>query len=416
MQGAVYETDLFRYWNICPGMALCLLQRSLRHLIVKSQYFQEILLREGLPTKPSSENEILRSAHWFLYELDLRQVSRIARFLYIPSRDHFMKFPFHFPAVVNQCLTNHYQLDVWKWDHLSDALLRSSNSCQYIFHMTLGGSTLLCRCLELLDDTVVIKEASPLTSVHYQRYSFASPKEEDRWRSDLLAVHRINGRGFGANDVVIHKPQYMTNAIISPLLSLDKAASAIFMYQLPHHFTASRLRSKERTLAVRHALTWLQHSIKVTTVTSDLIAIPRLLALDPSSLSDSIVTATFWLLNIVWPLSLLRTPEWRQIRFLGAERFYNEPLSTVISLARLFGITITNPAGLACRLDACLASDAKRPGHGFSQADRIQRENTNLRLFGPQITEAIAFLQDMADLDSIIQLLTNHAVDNECRS
>ncbi|HEX4922748.1 MAG TPA: hypothetical protein VFV50_01630 [Bdellovibrionales bacterium] len=327
-------------------------------------------------TNPRSEFEnLFQSPHWFAYNHDSK-TNRLA-FVKLRSRGDLTRIPFHFPALIE---TSDFNADADAFISCSgDALLKLFDSkgrprrpTAYIFHMTLGGSTLLCRMLEALEAATVVKEPVPLSSLVGRK----TAEPAAAWREALELITSLYSRSFSEKGLAIVKPHYWVNQIAGEVMGADPRNRGIFLYQDLRPFTVSILKKAQRVSDIVESVSKLTKQIgDLTALSSKRFVFPANPPWDDSKLAPHEAVAAFWLLNVALIERANESQRANPIRFLNSESLFADPLETLRGVLSWFGVPAAASELEAIAKSAILQQDAKNPGRKFEasavRADRL---------------------------------------------
>ncbi len=253
----------------------------------------------------------------------------------------------------------------------------------WVFHTALCGSTLLSRCLDLPGQSMAYREPRTLhqLSAEMRRRGGAGTARLLELAASLL------GRTYLPEEKSVVKPSDSCNNLIVPVLQRSEASRAVLLYSPLEDFLSSVLGDKDRRLFVR--------SLESRGVL-DGRGVGAMEAVDASALDDAHLAALVWVAQMRLYRDALAALGPRA-RTLEGRRLFEEPRETILQVAGLFGIGLSDRQATRIVRDGAVRRDSKTPGKAFdAEASRARRERT-LAAHRAEIDAAMAWAEPLMD-------------------
>jgi len=228
----------------------------------------------------------------------------------------------------------------------------------WIFHVAHCGSTLLARALDRPDATLVLREPLALRQLAFM-------PADDR----LAIVTAMLSKRYRPDAPTIVKANVPVNFLLPRLAAIDPAARALFLHLPLRDYLLAILRSGPHR-------EWLRH------VTAQLAAYLG----DMTGWTDAGRAAALWLAQMqAYAAASLKLP---YAKSLNAEHFFAEPAAISSSVARHFGVALSDGA-IADLVDGPLfATYSKNPAVAFGNDDRLARRRAVEAALASEIRDA----------------------------
>jgi hypothetical protein len=250
---------------------------------------------------------------------------------------------------------------------MSEAIRAPRKPVHCIYHIAFCGSTLIARCLDQLQETLVLKEPLSFHEMACQkRLTASSGQESVVWRRSFDLLLTLLGRTFRPGQVVIVKPTDASTNLIGDVLARNEKSRAIFLYVGLEEFLMAMLPDATRIGFVRDRLAELG------------IHFPGMSLFRKQEwrkLAAPEQAACLWVLHMsLFAGSVAMNPA-AGCRALDLSRFLQAPEHTLLSLARYFGIPVTlQQVRYAIATSLGVHSKDKKLAYSASQRASRQRE------------------------------------------
>ncbi len=245
----------------------------------------------------------------------------------------------------------------------------------FIFHTAYCCSTLLARCVQELEDTLVLKEPVPLRTLSEGWFDSTKASACRRMR-DILGV--LFSRRFGAEAVVV-KATSVCNNIMPELLEMHEKTRAIFIYSSLEESIASFLKSPERRQEAREFLISMKNLLPQDVTLEDC-----------QRLIDASVVAVLWVLQVGLYCELASTRFSGRLVALNCNQLLADPVGAVLLTAKHLGIESSRSAVEDVISGSAFAMHAKEREFAFSREDR----RTDLQRLAGTYGEEIRFASE----------------------
>jgi hypothetical protein len=240
---------------------------------------------------------------------------------------------------------------------LEAAALPAAPAPQYIFHSAFAASTLLTRALDAPAIATALKEPQILNELAEGVRTQALSREL------LTFVVKLLARPYEAGEKVVIKPSNVANILAGPLLDLDPASNAIFLYAPLPRF----LRSvADKGLFGR---TWVRRLFAILSADTRID-----FGLSPSEqfeLTDLQVTALAWLRHHAQAAALLGRLGVR-VRVLDSEAFLARRAQTMLAVAQHFGLALDEGRAEEIANGPAFTTHSKEIGRQFDPEEPLK--------------------------------------------
>lgn len=242
----------------------------------------------------------------------------------------------------------------------------------FIFHTAYCCSTLLARCIQDLEDTLVLKEPVPLRTLSEEWFHSTNAGACRKMR-DMLSV--LLSRRFGDEAVVV-KATSLCNNIMPELLDMHEKTRAVFIFSGLEESIASFLKSPDRREEARAFLNSMRNLL------------PEGLKLeDCQRLIDANVVALLWVLQVRAYCELASTRFSGSLVALNCNQLLADPVGALLLAANHLGIGCSRSTVEDVVSGSAFSMHAKLRGSGFSREDR----RTDLLRLADRFGEEIRF-------------------------
>lgn len=262
----------------------------------------------------------------------------------------------------------------------------------WIFHVAYCGSTLLARGLDRIDESLVIREPSPLRQLAVEGARvFAGAPASEPWREGLQLVLMLLGRRYRADGPVVVKANVPVNFVLPEVMGKQPGANAILLHFSIEDYLAAILRSADHRAWLNSVTQEVQPAIEAE--------VGPIAALD-----DAERGAALWLAQMrVYARAMER---WPQIRSLDGEQLLDAPVETIAAASRYFGVPESGDLG------DLLSSYSKDPGTRFDNAARLERRAGLKRDLADEIVRGRAWVERSAASQALPVRLPRPLVGN----
>ncbi len=208
----------------------------------------------------------------------------------------------------------------------------------FIFHTGYCCSTLLARCLENLNQTLVLKEPAPLRRL--SECWFTKSQEYDLRKLNKI-VGILLSRRFSEESVVVKSTSHCNN-MMPELLGLHADNKAVFIYSGLEDSLACYLKDPLRRREARSYL-----GIMGELVPPDLPLGPHF------AMIDAQIVSLLWMIQVRFYCQIAKSLSGGRLLALNCDEFLNGPLLALERVASHFGIAATQG-----ELQEVLESDA----------------------------------------------------------
>jgi hypothetical protein len=228
----------------------------------------------------------------------------------------------------------------------------------WIFHVAHCGSTLLARALDLIGETLVLREPLALRQLAFApadaRLAIVAAMLSKRYRPDVPTLVKAN---------------VPVNFLLPRVAVLAPDARALFLHLPLRDYLLAILRSDAHRTWLRNVTTQLAPHLGTMT-----------------GWPDAERAAALWLAQMnAYAAAATLLPA---ARSLDAERCFTQPLPVLVAAARHFGLTLPE-ATLRAVVDGSLfATYSKNPDKAFDNAARLALRRENERALGPELAQA----------------------------
>lgn len=240
----------------------------------------------------------------------------------------------------------------------------------FIFHTGYCCSTLLARCIQELENTLVLKEPDPLRILS-EGWFESTNAQTYRKMGDVLGV--LLSRSFGDEAVVV-KATSVCNNLMPELLEMHEKTRAIFIFSSLEESIASFLKSPARREEARVFLSRMKNLF------------PRDLSIeDCQRLIDANVVALLWLLQVELYCQLASTRFSGRLAALNCNQLLADPVAALLLVAKHLGIESSRSAVEDVVSGSAFALHAKEQNLGFSREDRRTDFQRLTEIYGEEI-------------------------------
>jgi hypothetical protein len=211
---------------------------------------------------------------------------------------------------------------------------------RFIFHTAYCCSTLLARCLQEINNTLVLKEPAPLRSL--SQMWFGELPESDLGKLKTV-VGALLARRFASEHVIVKTTSHCSN-IMRELLELHDDNRAVFLYASLEETLASFLKDPARRREARRYLGYIGSHVPW-----------RIPAEDRIGFIDAQIVALLWVVQMRLYCELAEKHFGDRMLALNCNEFLANPAYMLDRVASHFGLLVTRDF-----LDAIVASDVFR--------------------------------------------------------
>ena len=251
----------------------------------------------------------------------------------------------------------------------------------FIFHTAFCCSTLLARCVQELEETLVLKEPVPLRTLSEGWFDSTKARTNRRMR-DMLGV--LLSRRFGAEAVVV-KATSVCNNIMPELLEMHDETRAVFIYSSLEESIASFLKNPERRQEAREFLFSMKNLLPQDVTIEDC-----------QRLIDASVVAVLWVLQVGLYCELASTRFSGRLVALNCNQLLADPVGAVLLTAKHLGIKSSRSAVEDVVSGSAFAMHAKVPKFAFSREDRRTDLQRLAGTYGDEIRCASEWVRRLA--------------------
>jgi hypothetical protein len=241
---------------------------------------------------------------------------------------------------------------------------------RFIFHLTLGGSTLLCRCLEATGRALVLKEPGPLAHLAFNR-------EMPEWRESLRDVLAFYSRTSEKSQAAIIKPFVHCNWIMPELMAHRAGVRAVFLSQSLERFVTSILKKPERHAGIRQEAALAQRYFFNR-------------EFDPHASKPARAAAFFWAAC----LSAYQACPARSsgdLRALDSDAFFAGPEESLVAVCEFFGAPVARAKAESVVKSGIFERDSKESSRAFNAAEQRETTERVSREHASEIADAAEF-------------------------
>jgi hypothetical protein len=209
---------------------------------------------------------------------------------------------------------------------LFDRVNPEQKPLNFILHTGYCCSTLLARCLENLDATLVLKEPAPLRQL--SECWFTRSKTHDLRKLNKI-VGMLLSRRFSEESVIVKATSHCIN-MMPELLELHSDNKAVFLFSSLEESLACYLKDPLRRREARFYL-----GVISELVPPDLPLGPRL------AIIDAQIVALLWMIQVRFYGQIAKSLSGERLLALNCNDFLNDPPRTLERVADHFGIPAT---------------------------------------------------------------------------
>ncbi len=209
---------------------------------------------------------------------------------------------------------------------LFDRINPEQKPLNFIFHTGYCCSTLLARCLENLNHTLVLKEPAPLRLL--SESWFTKSQEYDLGKLNRI-VGTLLSRRFSGECVVVKATSHCIN-MMPELLGLHTDNRAVFLFSSLEESLACYLKDPVRRREARFYL-----GVMSELVPPDLPLGPRL------AIIDAQIVSLLWMIQVRFYCMIAKSLPGGRLLALNCNEFLNNPVLALEQVASHFGIGVT---------------------------------------------------------------------------
>lgn len=234
-----------------------------------------------------------------------------------------------------------------------------------IFHTAFCGSTLMSRALELIFNTLPLREPDALgTLLSYSNSPNIKPEYEKQWYERIL---KLLSRRFEEDQVVVVKANDYANPIISKVLNYSGASRILFMYTPLREFLSGCLKAENRKQ-------WIADRYRyILPQANKILQIPEDLHIESEDYGK--MAAIYWCFNIAHFLNA-NANDADNIKSLEFNQMLADPMSTIKACGDWFQLELLEDVDIEHEINWLLGVYSKNAEFAYSaQTRRNEIEN-----------------------------------------
>jgi len=244
---------------------------------------------------------------------------------------------------------------------------KQSLSTPYIFHSAFCGSTLMSRGLELIYNSLPLREPQILCNLLYASLSGVLNEE-----AELSLRHRIINllaRRFEPSQVPVVKANDYSNAYLEKIMTSSVQSPILLMYSNLNEFIAGCLKSEDR-------INWvLERFHLVENYFQDIFENKTIF--NQNSISNIDKAAVYWSYNIkLFSSAIKQFPD--RIKTLDIEQLLASPLEVVDACGEWFGLEKLSDVNAKDEINWLMGVHAKETRYKYSPEQRKSELNSIL--------------------------------------
>jgi len=203
-----------------------------------------------------------------------------------------------------------------------------SRGIAYVFHTAYCCSTLLTRCLEMLDACLVLREPEPLLTLAFAKEHLVILGAVER-QACLELLTALLARTFHPDQVSVVKPSAQCNTLLADLLTISPSSRAVFLYSdLETHLYQVLKSAERRALARNRAELVMPEARRLAMFTPPLVG----------QMTDAEAAAFVWTVRVCNYQKLAAGGLSPQLRSLNCAAFLTDPQGSLRQLNRDFAL------------------------------------------------------------------------------
>ncbi|MDH5257146.1 MAG: SEC-C domain-containing protein [Gammaproteobacteria bacterium] len=257
-------------------------------------------------------------------------------------------------------------------------------STPFLFHSAFCGSTLMVRALELLFDSLPLKESDLLSSL--LDYRLSADYEESTNAEYQAIVMSLLSRRFEPDQKPVYKANDLQNAYITSLLDWRDDFPVLLMYCSLNEFIFGCLKTEERK-------GWISNRFRYSSLYfKKRFKLDELPELNENAFVEK--AAAYWSFNMMLFLEAVEEfPD--RVKTLDFNVMLEDPLSIVKKSGEWLGLKAIDGLNEKYELNWLMGQHAKNPGQEYSSAQRQQELEDVLNGEGEALQKAEALARKL---------------------
>jgi hypothetical protein len=266
----------------------------------------------------------------------------------------------------------------------------------YIFHNGFCCSTLLMRYLDVMRNSLALREPNSLyelaSYIRFNGTNLFRPLTENELDKLFRYITYLISRRYNIHERVVVKPSDGCNNLIADLITCNPENHAVFLYSNLERFICSVFRMPEREKWVR---------VRLRELSLDKRRMGVRLPYHPGKLDRGQAATMVWMLQMENFRTILRGDDKQQVLVVGGEDIVEQPQQTLIRVANHFGLDVT-PKELKDATETHIVSkDAKAQSKKYDRLVREEDFQHARAQHASEIDRAISWIENILGTDFI---------------